>query len=988
MHEHSLNGVIHVFAVFCALAGERREEAARLVETYLSGTLGLRRTDVSFGLFGDLLELYAGPADLAAMEKGVQGVCSRLDSLLSSDEKQAFLLHALHIRHALPDPGGRADGLIQQVASAFRVPESELAAWRQFVAANSKTPDSPLCRRFSREGWRAEAMALHSPWTGRLFIRLLSGWISLDENPLEPGRFYSLESGAILRDSSGNPVYLCEVERLFSPAAPKASILFEADQVTYCFPGGERGIHGFSFRETGGRLIGVMGGSGVGKSTLINLLNGSLAPQSGQVRLNGRDLYAHADELEGLIGYVPQDDLLFEDLTVRDNLDYNARLCLARLSPGQRRERVRQMLQELQQEETADLKVGGPLAKTISGGQRKRLNIALELIREPSILFVDEPTSGLSSADSDIVMGLLKAQAAQGRLVVVIIHQPSSNLFRLFDSLWILDRGGYPIYMGHPLEAARHFRETAHLAGADRSVCPECGNVNPEQIFSIIESRELDADGRFSRERKFPPRFWNEAWRKTQPPVAGAVRETPSPQSLPPRNLSRPNGWGQLGIFFSRTLFARVSNRSYGLVNFLEPPLLAFLTAWLCRAAPGGIYTLGDNAYLPVYFFMSVIVAIFLGLSVSAEEIVRDRRVLQRERFLHLSWGAYSGAKMLYVALLALLQAGLCAGVGMWLLSIPDFFLKLWLVLFSAAVFGGILGLNVSARFKSAVTVYILLPLLLLPQMLLGGLIIAYDDLRSPDAPHAYPPWIGEATASRWAFEALVVEQFQSNVHQRRFGEMDRQISRLDYGINDRIPALVGRLDALYLDSTPPDQREEIQGLLVRELQEMEAGDARLSGSALAAAKLNPPDRAGLEELKTALRQHARNLQEERKKLQIQRNEIHSGLLAELGEEGLAAWIKNHTNRKISELSRNKAQLAPYRIQGGRVVRLSDPVYQTPESAWGRAPFMAGRKQVGKFTLRTFAFDVGVLWLMNAVLALLLAVRRSPRRMGKQKRRG
>ncbi len=980
MHEHSLNGVIHVFAVLSALAGDQREEAARFVEAYLSGTLGLRRTDVSFGIFGDLLELYADQTDSTAMEKGVDGVCSRLDSLLSADEKQAFLLHALHIRHALPDLGVRADQLIQRVASSFRVPEGELAAWRQFIAADVETPDSALCRRFSREGWRAEAVALHSVWTGRLFIRLLSGWVSLDENPIEPGRFYSIESGAILRDSSGNPVYLCEVERLFSKATPTAPILFEADAVTYCFPGGDRGIHGFSFRETGGRLIGVMGGSGVGKSTLINLLNGSLSPQSGCVRLNGIDLYAHTEALEGLIGYVPQDDLLFEDLTVRENLDYNAQLCLARLSPDQRRERVRQTLQELHQEEIADLKVGGPLAKTISGGQRKRLNIALELIREPAILFVDEPTSGLSSADSDIVMGLLKAQAARGRLVMVIIHQPSSNLFRLFDSLWILDRGGYPIYMGHPLEAARHFRETAHLAGADRSVCPECGNVNPEQIFSIIESKEIDADGRFSRERKFSPQFWNEAWRKMVSP-AMASRETEAAQELPPRNLSRPGWWRQLRIFFSRTLFARMANRSYVLVNLLEPPVLAFLTAWLCRAAPSGAYTLGDNAYLHVYFFMSVIVAIFLGLSVSAEEIVRDRRVLQRERFLHLSWSAYSGAKMLHVTLLALLQTGLCAWIGVWLLRLPHFFFHLWLALFSAAVFGGILGLNVSARFKSAVTVYILLPLLLLPQMLLGGLIIAYDDLRSLDAPHAYPPWIGEVTASRWAFEALVVEQFQSNEHQRRFLEIDRNLSQLDYEINDKIPALVSRLDALYLDTSMPEQREEIRTLIVQELRTMEDGDTVLLGSTAKAEKLSPPDRTGLEEIKSSLRQYARNLHEERRRLQVRRNEIHAGLLDEFGEEGLSVFVKKHTNRKISELARNKGQLAPYRLQGGRMVRLSDPVYQTPESAWGRAPFMAGSKRVGSLSLRTFTFDLWALWLMNAVLALFLAVRFAPRHL-------
>lgn len=969
MHEHSLNGIVHVFAVFSALAGEKRGEAARLVEDYLAGTLGLRRTDPSFGIFADLLEIYAATVDPAAPERGVDGVCAKLDALLSPAEKQSFLLHSLHIRHALPEAGDRVDRLLARVADAFHVPGAELAAWRQFIAADLETPDRPLCRRFRRAGWRAEVVVLHSPWTGHLFVRVLRGEVSLDENPLALGRFHPLEPGAILRDAAGQAVYLCELERLFERAAASAPILFEAENLEYRFPGGESGIRGFSFRETGGRLIGVMGGSGTGKSTLVSLLNGSLPPGSGRVVLNGLDLYRNPAALEGVIGTVPQDDLLFEDLTVRENLDYNARLCLAGLTDAERRERVRQMLRELHQEEIADLKVGDPLSKTISGGQRKRLNIALELIREPSVLFVDEPTSGLSSADSDIVMGLLKAQAARGRLVIAIIHQPSSNLFRLFDALWILDRGGVPVYMGHPLEAARHFREAAQLAGADRSVCPECGNVNPEQIFALIESKEIDADGRFSRARKFPPEFWHAAWRKCAPPAPAG---TP-PAEPPPRNLNRPSWPRQLGVFFSRTLRARCANRAYGLVNLLEPPLLAFLTAGLCHAAPGGAYALADNPYLHVYFFMAVIVAIFLGLSVSAEEIVRDRRVLRRERFLHLSWSAYSGAKMLHVALLALLQTALCAAIGVAVLRLPDFFVRLWFALFSAAVFGGFLGLNVSARFKSAITVYILLPLLLLPQMLLGGLIIAYDDLGGRDAPHAFPPALGELTASRWAFEALVVEQFQANAVQRHFLETDRELSRRDFLVNDWIPAIIGRLDALYLDSATPDPREETRALLVREFRALEGESGRLSGAAREVAALRPPDRAGLDELKSRLRELSRAEQAGRQAVQSRRNDMHNALLAERGEEGLAAFVKAHTNRKIIELVRNKGLSAPLRIRGGRLVQLSDPVYQPPGSDWGRAPFMAGEKRIAGKTFRTYGFDLAALWLMNAVLAAALA---------------
>ena len=971
MHEHSLNGIVHVFAVFSALAGEYKGEAARWVEDYLVGTLGLRRTDPSFGIFGDLLDLYAGQADSAAPERALDGVCARLDALLSPDEKQSFLLHSLHIRQALPDSGARADRLLARVAAAFHVPEGELAAWRRFIAAGPDTPDVELCRRFRRDGWRAEIAVLHSPWTGRLFIRALRGDVSLDDNPVAAGRFHPLAPGAILRDAGGQAVYLCEIERLFGRAAASAPIRFEAENIGYRFPSGEGGIREFSFRETGGRLVGVMGGSGTGKSTLIQLLNGSLKPDSGRVVLNGIDLYRNPAALEGVVGTVPQDDLLFEDLTVRENLDYNARLCLDGLSDGQRRERVRRMLAELQQEEIADLKVGDPLAKTISGGQRKRLNIALELIREPSVLFVDEPTSGLSSADSDVVMGLLKAQAARGRLVIAIIHQPSSNLFRQFDALWILDKGGVPIYMGHPLEAARHFRETAHLAGADRGVCPECGNVNPEQIFSLIETKATDADGRFTRARKFPPEFWRDAWRKSAPPPSAAGEAATEP---PPRHLNRPGWIGQLRIFLSRTLRARFANRAYVLVNLLEPPLLAGLTAWLCHAAPAGAYTLGGNPYLPVYFFMAVIVAIFLGLSVSAEEIVRDRRVLRRERFLHLSWSAYSGAKMLHVAGLALLQAAICAGIGVAWLRVPDFFAKLWFALFSAAVFGGILGLNVSARFKSAVTVYILLPLLLLPQMLLGGLIIDYDDLRPRTAPNAYPPWIGELTASRWAFEALAVEQYQSNAHQKHFEAIDRELSGLDYLVNDRIPALLGRLDALYLAA--PDRIEDVRALLVRELRALESESPRLVGAAAAAAELRPPDRAGFDPLKSGLRAWSRELQAARQAAQDRRNAIQDDLIAEHGEAGLAAFVKAQTNRKIVELVRHKGLTDPLREQGGRLVRLSDPVYQPAESTWGRAPFMAGEKRIGTATFRTYGFDLAALWLMNAVLAVGLAARR------------
>lgn len=1027
MQEHVLNGIIHVLAIFSVQAGKSDSEAGVLVRAYLTRMLSIQNPDVFLELFESLRDLYAQTDDSDAPRRGVEAISSRLNPVLGPEDKQFFLLQILALRQRLAaDATGlsRSQELLSGLVAAMRIPSEEFEACSGFLAAtphapiHDQTPASliasqsrllPHCRSIPDqgrpEGWRGELIVFRSPWTGRYFLRVLAGDFTLDENPLDLSRIYPLEPGAILRDVRGRPLYLFQVEQLFEAQSPHPPILFKAEEVNFRFPGSENGLHNLSFHETGGRLIGVMGGSGVGKSTLINILNGSLRPDSGRISVNGVSLMDHSDQLQGVVGYVPQDDLLFEDLTVQQNLDYNARLCLAHLDAEQRGQRVRRMLRELNQEEIAPLKVGGPLSKTISGGQRKRLNIALELIREPAILFVDEPTSGLSSADSDNVMGLLKAQAGQGRLIIVIIHQPSSALFRLFDALWVLDKGGYPIYMGHPLEATRYFREQAHVAGADRSICSECGNVNPEQLFTIIEAKSIDDQGRFTRQRTFSPVFWHEAWRRAcsgagapndpaspeMPPPRGrcapsgnaqaaASQDGPAPalpaESLapPPVSLVRPGWLGQLGIFFSRTLQARLANRAYLLVNLLEPPLLGLLTAWICRSSQDSGYTFGDNSYIPVYFFMVVIVALFLGLSVSAEEIVRDRRILRRERFLHLSWSAYAGAKIGYISLLALLQTAVCAAIGAYLLQIPDFFIHLWAVLFSIAAFGGLLGLNISAIFKNAVTVYILIPLLLIPQMLLGGLIIAFDDLRPSSAANAYPPLIGELTATRWAFEALAVQQYQGNAYQQRHLAADRELSRLDYLHNDLIPALIGRLDALYLDALDPDQRDATHALIRRELSDLAREYPQARELAQAAANLTPPDRTGLDALKAGLRDWAGTLQAQRREVQDQRREIHAELLAEYGNDGLSDLVKKHSNRKISDMVRNKSQLAPYRLHEQRIVRLSDPIFQQPTSPLGRAPFMAGEKRLGSFTLPTFAFNLLVLWLMNAGLALLLII--------------
>jgi ABC-type multidrug transport system ATPase subunit len=784
----------------------------------------------------------------------------------------------------------------------------------------------------------------------------------------------------MLRWEKDEPVYYGDILNRFKKFGEYPRLSFEAHNISFKFKNGRLGLRSVSLAEESGNLIALMGGSGAGKSTLLHVLNGSEKPSEGVVRINGIDIHKEPEKIEGVIGFVPQDDLLIEDLTVYQNLYYAAKLCFTNLSEPEIDKLVLHVLEDLGLTETKDLKVGSPLQKTISGGQRKRLNIGLELLREPAVLFCDEPTSGLSSRDSENIIDLLKELSLKGKLVFAVIHQPSSDIFKMFDKLLILDTGGYQIYYGNPVDAIVYFKKSIDLVNSEEGECHDCGNVNPEQIFNIIETKVINEYGYFTNERKISPDQWNAIYKKNYKPFS-----LETSKEVPHSTLNIPTKLKQAHLFSLRDIQAKIHNEQYMIINLLEAPVLAFILAFIVRYYNEddkflSEYVFSKNLNLPAYLFMSIIVALFMGLTVSAEEIIRDRKILKRESFLHLSRSSYIFSKISILFLLSAIQTFTFVLVGNLILKIEGMFLQHWFILFTTACFANLLGLNISSAFNSAVTIYILIPLLLIPQLILSGVVVKFDKLNPRIGNAATVPFVGDLMASRWAFEAAMVSQFKDNDFERQFYLYDKTMANSDYKKVYLIPEIETRLQFCLnnFQSTEEEVKEKVSAYLSivkNELsKEVEVTQHQLPAlNNFVLGKFDSADYHQVEVYLEALKKfyvNRYNAADKRKEALI------SNLTSTPEKQAMFnRFRESYHNEAITELVKNLTETHRIIEKDGKLIQKIYPIYKDPDPDHPidfDAQFYMPAKHFLRADIDTFSFNTAVIWSMTLLLALSL----------------
>jgi len=511
-------------------------------------------------------------------------------------------------------------------------------------------------------------------------------------------------------------------------------------------------LHDVSISIYPREFVALVGTSGAGKSTLMMALNGFVRAQKGQVLINGDDLYRHFDLYRTMVGYVPQDDIIHRELTVANALRYAARL---RLPPDTSAEEIEKRIDEvLQQVEMLGQK--DQLVSSLSGGQRKRVSIAVELLAEPKLFFLDEPTSGLDPGLEKKMMHTLRRLADGGRTVILVTHA-TSNISQC-DHVCFLSQGRL-VYFGPPHEAFQFF------------------NV-PGNDFADIYDRLDDLDPRQARQKAY---MWEQRFRQSQQYQRYVVaRQKMLPEisqkdyRAPARRQARANPFLQfitltrrylelvlhdkllltvlLAVMPAIGLLLLLITKSNWLVGDSEAEIMRQLQAKLAPGGKNATYAVVGNAQ--TLLFMLALAAVLLGLFAAAYEIVKERPIYLRERMVNLRLVPYLFSKVSVLGAFALVQCMLLLLVVCLKVKMPadgvlmPAMLEMYLTLLIGAIASIMLGLLISALVPNTNTVIYAMLILLFLQIIFAGVVF--------DLPPAADR-LSVLTLTRWTMEGLGV---------------------------------------------------------------------------------------------------------------------------------------------------------------------------------------------------------------------------------------
>ncbi|MCB5254407.1 MAG: ATP-binding cassette domain-containing protein [Candidatus Cloacimonetes bacterium] len=587
---------------------------------------------------------------------------------------------------------------------------------------------------------------------------------------------------------------------------------FTATDLWYYFKEGNAALKGISFTLQQGNMMAIMGSSGTGKTTLLQLLLGELVPYRSKITIDGLDLLENYSFFQPIMAYVPQDDLLFANLTVYENLLYKLKLSSQKaLQNHDVERRIENLLKSVGLYEQRNMIVGDVMNKKLSGGQRRRLNIALELVMNPAILILDEPTSGLSTKDSENSIQFLAELRDQGKIILSTIHQPNATIFDQFDSVLLMDKGGVQVYFGNSREVFDYFaQELKQVSSADLQLKRKL--KMPEYFFDLIEYS--DATGG----RAFPPDYWADKYRDFSF-IEAICRDLESPPAEKQKVLQSKSRFEfrKLMLLIKRNFLNKSRSKLNLLMTLFVAPFLALVTAFVLRGTPqGSPYSYYENLNSMLFDFIAVIIFIFIGLANSIDDILSEKRIITRELKLGLSPFSQLFSKQSVLFVMTCIQVLLFYAVAALVLDMRGFSYPKMLFSLLSGISGYSMGLLFSSFIKDRSAVINILPLVIIPQIMFSGAVIKFADMNPAMRiiSRSEIPEFCQLVPSRWLFEGLVVSSARLNAYERHKAAYQTKMKTATQDRNltvDKYMAMVDEFER-YEESHPERQYQNKLG--------------------------------------------------------------------------------------------------------------------------------------------------------------------------------
>ena len=727
----------------------------------------------------------------------------------------------------------------------------------------------------------------------------------------------------------------------------------------------KRGIRPFNFYGLPGELIGVIGNEGVGKSTLLKIISGIEKPKKGKVLVNGYNLEHFKFQLSGFVGYVPEEDLLYYGLSASENLKIAAQLYSRGLSIHETDALVDSVLNELEISSIADTIVGKPSLKKIQPGQRRLLNIALELIRDPQVLVIDNAVSSLSLNDSSKVLEILAKLTFKGKLIITTITQTSKESFELFDKLFVISHDGYPLYFGDRNHALKYLLEKLPQ-GIQRNITTT-DNYTPDKLIGVLNIFKSSSEESKKRENDNDT---NDLYNNFISQTSNQTKKYSQKTKIPGVSTYPPKLEKQYLVYSYRTFKAKLAEKRDLLFSLFTAPIIGAITALFLKSSDGSEYYYGLNPNIPLFIYLSILILLFNGLAQTSREIIREKHLLIKEEYLHLSLFSYINSKITFFLGIILIQSFLYTWITSAILEVKGMFLYDYIVYFSCGVSGALLGLlftsshtNLNSLLMKSIpiTFYILL--------ILGGGWIQFKDFSFTK--DKYTPVLADFMVTRWAYESLMVEHYTNNKYQKNINVYDQQISRGTFQSFHVIPKLKEWTGFLIENDEKTDSSIIIQKLLVRQLKKYEMTEDIYPFEYLEELDQD----ISLEILEEAQEYISYLDYYYYKKYNDgfnKKKQVLDSITNRIGINNLDELKLNNYNIYIAQKVQNSSSRESQRILSGDLVQLSAPIYQKPLNNFGRALLFLPEKRFNDQVIKTFEFNLSIIWLFNFILYIFL----------------